>query len=249
MDYHSRRPTSASWRAPSFQGLKAAGIGLNALAILFAASLSQAQLPSTLTVKKAEDWTALFDGHKGWTGGDGIFAIPLSGYEGPDKAESTKTLFVFSDTFIGDVDPVTNARKNATMVNNSMAVLDGGKPDSTKLRFIGHSLGGSVLAKYLSQERIGIRIAALCMVATPYWGEKGWEYEPFYLKEGFGSKLSRIPRIFLYHSRDDKVVAPGHVRRYAEALPKATVRLVKGRGHAFDKEGLPERMEDLSGLP
>jgi predicted alpha/beta hydrolase family esterase len=113
---------------------------------------------------------------------------------------------------------------------------------------IGHSLGGSVLAKYLSEERIGIRIAALCLAATPFWGEKGWEYQPFYLKEGFGKKLSRIPRIFLYHSKDDKVVAPGHVRRYAEALPKATVRLVKGRGHAFEKEGLPELVEDLLSL-
>jgi uncharacterized protein len=113
---------------------------------------------------------------------------------------------------------------------------------------IGHSLGGSVLAKFLSEERVQKRFAALCLAATPFWGEKGWEYEAFYLNEGFGAKLSRIPRIFLYHSRDDGMVAVAHVKRYAAALPKAAVRVVKGRGHAFEKDGLPELVEDLQGL-
>jgi predicted alpha/beta hydrolase family esterase len=109
---------------------------------------------------------------------------------------------------------------------------------------IGHSLGGSVLLKYLSEEKVKIKIAALCLAATPYWGEKGWEYEMFYLKDGFADSLPAIPKIFLYHSRKDDVVAFGHVKRYAEALPGATVRALQGDSHAFEA-GLPELLQDL----
>jgi hypothetical protein len=92
-------------------------------------------LPSATRVEKAEDWTALLRRDSGWTGADGIFAIPLSGYEGPDRSGGEKTLFVFSDTFIGTVDPATGARRGATMINNSLAILDGDKPDPAKIRF------------------------------------------------------------------------------------------------------------------
>jgi predicted alpha/beta hydrolase family esterase len=113
---------------------------------------------------------------------------------------------------------------------------------------IGHSLGGSVLVKYLSEERIGIRVAGLFLAAAPYWGEKGWEYDVFYLKEGFTERLPSIPRIFLYHSRRDPVVAFGHAERYAKLLPGAVIRPLKGDSHAFDKGGLPELPEDLRAL-
>ena len=128
--------------------------GLAALAAPMVASLALAasvpatagaQLPAGFSIQKADDWTNLLDRHHGWTGADGIFAIPLSGYEGPDHAATTKTLFVFSDTFIGDVDLVSHARKNAVMIHNSLAVLTGADPDSSKMRFIwgGTGLSGS----------------------------------------------------------------------------------------------------------
>lgn len=100
-----------------------------------AAGATVDSLPASTSVKRADDWTALFSRKSGWTGGDGIFSIPLSGYEGPDRAEGEKTLFVFSDTFIGSVDSA-GARKNSVMINNSLAILDGDKPDSSKIRFL-----------------------------------------------------------------------------------------------------------------
>jgi hypothetical protein len=103
--------------------------------VLAAAVLPASALPPSTWVEKAEDWAALFRRDSGWTGGDGIFAIPLSGYEGPDRADGEKTLFVFSDTFIGKVDPGTGARRGATLINNSLAILDGDRPDPAKLRF------------------------------------------------------------------------------------------------------------------
>jgi len=89
-----------------------------------------------IVVEEAPQWTNLFRQYEGWTGADGIYAIPLSGYEGPGKANETKTMFVFSDTFIGQVDRKTMARKNFRMVNNTLALLDGEEPVDNKIRFI-----------------------------------------------------------------------------------------------------------------
>lgn len=89
-----------------------------------------------IIVEGAPQWSDLFKRYEGWTGGDGIYAIPLSGYEAPDKADKTKTLFVFSDTFIGQVDPKTMKRLYFFMINNSLALLSGGKPDESQIRFI-----------------------------------------------------------------------------------------------------------------
>lgn len=104
-----------------------AGWGLAGCTALWA----QNPVPSTAL---APAWSDLFRRTEGWTGGDGIFAIPLSGHEGPDHAVGNKTLFVFSDTFIGSVDSA-GKRVNSTMVNNSLAILDGAVPDPERIRF------------------------------------------------------------------------------------------------------------------
>jgi hypothetical protein len=67
------------------------------------------------------------------------------------------------------------------------------------------------------------------------------------LKRDFSSTLPNIPRIFLYHSKDDEVVPVTHVRYYADDLPKATVREFDHRGHLFGR-GLPELAEDIKNL-
>ncbi len=82
---------------------------------------------------------------------------------------------------------------------------------------IGHSLGGSVLLKYLSEEAIEGRFAALFIVASPYWcGDDNWRYSEYLLQEDFAAKLPPIGQIFIYHSQDDEVVPQTHVALYAE---------------------------------
>ncbi|ALS29239.1 F5/8 type C domain-containing protein [Paenibacillus sp. 32O-W] len=90
---------------------------------------------SGLAAEPAADWEALFSNYNGWSGADGIFSIPLNGYDGPGAAEKTKTLFLFSDTFVGTVDPLTHQRMQANMLNNSVGLLDGGEADAAKLKF------------------------------------------------------------------------------------------------------------------
>jgi predicted alpha/beta hydrolase family esterase len=112
---------------------------------------------------------------------------------------------------------------------------------------VGHSLGGSILLKYLSEEEVEKRVAGLFLVATPYWGVEDWEVGEYALREDFASKIPKEMPVFLYHSRDDEVVPFAHAVLYAEKLPRATVREFDGRGHQFDDD-LSEVARDIGGL-
>ena len=112
---------------------------------------------------------------------------------------------------------------------------------------VGHSLGGSVLLKYLSEETCNKSIAGLFLVAAPYWGKSNWEVDEYVLRQDFSSKLPRIPRIFLYHSRNDEVVPFNHLASYADKLPNAIVREFDSRRHLFST-GLPELVDDIKDL-
>lgn len=112
---------------------------------------------------------------------------------------------------------------------------------------VGHSLGGSVLLKFLSEEGSTKAIGGLCIVAAPYWGGAGWQVEEYMLTTDFARKLPHIPRIFLYHSRNDEVVPFEHVQHYGEDLRWATIRIFENQGHLFSS-GLPELVRDIKNL-
>jgi predicted alpha/beta hydrolase family esterase len=98
----------------------------------------------------------------------------------------------------------------------------------------GHSVGGSILLKFLSEEQVAISIPGLYLIAVPYFGgDENWNYEALTLLPDFPEKLPRIPRIYLYHSRDDEIVPFAHLALYAAKLPQATTREFDGRGHQF----------------
>lgn len=98
---------------------------------------------------------------------------------------------------------------------------------------VGHSLGASVLLKYLSEEAVGRPVAGVFLVATPYWGAEDWEVEEYELREDRVSKIPEELPMFFYHSRDDKVIPFAHLALYKARLPQATVREFDSRGHQF----------------
>ena len=108
---------------------------------------------------------------------------------------------------------------------------------------VGHSLGGSVVLKVLSETKHTRPIAGIFLVATPFWGGSG-EVEEFALRKDFAARLPKTPRVFLYHSRDDDVVPFAHLALYSGALPRATVRELDGYGHLF-KKSCPELVGDI----
>ncbi|GIN71504.1 hypothetical protein J14TS2_19790 [Bacillus sp. J14TS2] len=89
-----------------------------------------------LAVVPSTDWTNLFHRKEGWSGADGIYSIPFNGCERQGEAHRTKTMFVFGDTFIGDVDSSSNRRCDTSMVNNTLAILKGGRPKEDAIQFL-----------------------------------------------------------------------------------------------------------------
>jgi hypothetical protein len=96
-------------------------------------------------VTRAPEWTSLFERTSGWLGADGIYSIPLNSYDaalGPRS--SLRTLFVFSDTRVGEADPRTLVISDHGMPSHSAAILDGTAPrrDAITFHFGEHADGG-----------------------------------------------------------------------------------------------------------
>lgn len=112
---------------------------------------------------------------------------------------------------------------------------------------IGHSLGGSVILKFLSDRKIIKSLAGIFIVAAPFWSaDKDWQVSEYNLRENFGSYLPPT-RYFFYQSQDDEVIPRAHFEKYSQALPQATARLVDAGGHQIMK-GLPELVDDIASL-
>ncbi|MXV50121.1 serine hydrolase family protein [Pedobacter sp. HMF7647] len=109
---------------------------------------------------------------------------------------------------------------------------------------IGHSLGGSTLLKYLSEEKPGVAVLGLFLVSTPYWKSNMKEFQ---LKENFQVSLKGISKVFLYHSTNDTVVPVEHLEFYENAFQTAVVRKLQGAEHTFSN-GLPELVSDIKSL-
>ncbi|MBD3288589.1 DUF4185 domain-containing protein [candidate division KSB1 bacterium] len=86
------------------------------------------------SVEPATEWSDLFYRRSGWTGSDATYSIPLDGYDAPGGPANQQSLFVFGDTFVGEVDENGN-RYDAFFIKNSYAVLDGLSPDPENITF------------------------------------------------------------------------------------------------------------------
>lgn len=71
----------------------------------------------TIEAAPAPELDALFARTSGWIGADGDYSVPLG---------ENRTLWLFSDTFVGDVKE--GKRVGATMINNSVAILQSPSP-------------------------------------------------------------------------------------------------------------------------
>jgi len=113
---------------------------------------------------------------------------------------------------------------------------------------IGHSLGGSLLLKYLAEESISFSMDGLFLIGAPYWGgDDNWQHPPFNLPADFPATLPNIAHIFLYQSQDDPIVSSTHLGLYAKAMPQAIARMLIGSDHFF-ASGLPELANDLKSV-
>ena len=77
-----------------------------------------------IRVEPLPQYDAQFERQEGWTGGDGVYSVPLS---------DNKLLWLFGDTWWGEVR--SNVHTNATIVNNTIAIQNGRLPQDNSLVF------------------------------------------------------------------------------------------------------------------
>ncbi|RZA00641.1 MAG: DUF4185 domain-containing protein [Sphingobacteriaceae bacterium] len=88
------------------------------------------------TVEEAPEWTALFKRSSGWLGGDGIFAMPLNGLDNIKAGPNAQTMFIFSDSIIGEIADGELTSPGVDMVHNSVAYLKGSEAKKENLEFV-----------------------------------------------------------------------------------------------------------------
>lgn len=96
---------------------------------------------------------------------------------------------------------------------------------------VAHSLGASLLLKYLAENRISKEIAGVFLLATPFWsGPEDWK-QGLKLRDDFAGHLPKNCRIFFYHCRDDEEVPFDNLTAYEHEIPVATFRELESGGH------------------
>lgn len=97
----------------------------------------------------------------------------------------------------------------------------------------GHSLGASMLLKYLAENEVTKPIAGIFLLAAPYWnGDEEW-VQGLKLPLDFPKCLPQNVPLFFYHSKDDEEVPFAHLDFYRHFLPSATFTEVETGGHQF----------------
>jgi predicted alpha/beta hydrolase family esterase len=101
---------------------------------------------------------------------------------------------------------------------------------------VAHSIGGSILLRYLSEEPVAIPIAGVFVLAAPSRDGGDWNFDDLELVENVAGKLASIPRIVFYHCRDDEIVPFAHLTLHARRIPQAVIRAIDAGGHQFGND-------------
>jgi uncharacterized protein len=96
---------------------------------------------------------------------------------------------------------------------------------------VAHSLGASLLLKYLSENKVPKKAAGIFLASTPFWSGKEEWVQGLKLQEDFAEGVPENSRIFFYHCRDDEEIPFDHLASYRNKLPLATFREIENGGH------------------
>jgi uncharacterized protein len=101
---------------------------------------------------------------------------------------------------------------------------------------VGHSLGASMLLVCLSEAKIKKKIAAIFLLAPPFWnGDKDW-VQPFKLQPNFAERLDKKIPLSFYHCHDDEIAPFSHMTVYKQHIPWASFHEIPVGGHQFNDD-------------
>ncbi len=101
---------------------------------------------------------------------------------------------------------------------------------------VGHSVGGTILIKVLTERASTRKLGAIFLVATPFVGKGGWSADDLQFPPDLGARLPQGVPIELYHGLDDQIAPASHVDLYARAIPQARVHHLPGRDHQLSND-------------
>ena len=110
---------------------------------------------------------------------------------------------------------------------------------------VGHSLGGTFIAKYLSENTFSKKIKGVLLVAPAFDDNADYSLEDFALPKKLNLQTKNV---YLYHSSDDDVVPFADLNKYSAAINNAMVKEFTDRSH-FNQLEFPELIEDIKNLP
>jgi uncharacterized protein len=106
----------------------------------------------------------------------------------------------------------------------------------TEIILVGHSLGASMVLKYLSENNLIKHIPGIFLIATPFWsGDQDWVL-PLKLQEGFSDRLPKDIPLFFYQCKDDDVVPANHFAIYKQSVPWGRFREIATGGHQLNND-------------
>jgi uncharacterized protein len=108
--------------------------------------------------------------------------------------------------------------------------------------FVGHSLGGLFLTKYLSENSYPKKIGSIFLVAAPYNDTVGCGN--FQLVESLQKVWEQCQNIHIFQSEDDPLVSMAEAKKYQKAWSEAKMHIFTDRGH-FNQETFPELVEEI----
>jgi predicted alpha/beta hydrolase family esterase len=101
---------------------------------------------------------------------------------------------------------------------------------------VAHSLGASLLLKYLSENKTSKKLTGIFLLATPFWsGNEDW-VQGLKLQKDFAENLVQNHRIFFYHCSDDEEVPFDHLSIYRQKLPWAIFREIESGAHQLNND-------------
>lgn len=163
---------------------------------------------------------------------------------------SIKKRFSWSDDFLKN-----NLGRNFEIIKPRMPLQDNAKYREWKINFeryfsqlddniilIGISLGGTFLAKYLSENKFPKKILSIYLICPPYDDTLSGEdlVGGFKLKSDLSLFEKNSKNLYLMFSKDDDVIPVSHAEKFRKKLKNANIIIYESKNGHFRISEFPE---------